>query len=252
MEQVEAMKRFLRQIKKARHELKYNRENFWRKNKINFINNIKTLLSFFKFPEGWTVNIIASHFLLDKEAMPYDKDVWSFSDIIAATKNQGFDIIIFFNRTDLEFLSAPALLPIVVHEVTHVYQASKDPEKYVKTTVDDELNKEYEAEADIEVRKYSDEFRKENVLEKIIYSYHKKAWLGARKMADYLYKEAPTAFGGGYDQEMKKEEYEVFLKAEEERDIDIFIDYFINSFKEDSKKLGEKLLGWILKKKPEE
>ena len=90
-------KRFLRQIKKARHELKYNRENFWRKNKINFINNIKTLLSFFKFPEGWTVNIIASHFLLDKEAMPYDKDVWSFSDIIAATKNQGFDIIIFFD-----------------------------------------------------------------------------------------------------------------------------------------------------------
>ena len=32
-------------------------------------------------------------------------------------------------------------------------------------------------------------------------------------MADYLYKEAKDAFGGGYDQEMKKEEYEAFMKA---------------------------------------
>jgi len=47
-------------------------------------------------------------------------------------------------------------------------------------------------------------------------------------MVHYLYTEAKDAFGGGYDQELTQEEYEIFLKAEEEKDIDIFIDYFIS------------------------
>lgn len=248
MEKIEDTKRFLRQIKKARHEIKYNRKEFWNKNSVNFRNSIKTIVSFFKFPEGWTVNIVASRFLLDRYTFPYDKDVWSFSDVVAATKKQGFDIILFFNKTDLEYLSTPALLPIVIHEVAHVYQAAKDPAKYVRTTVDDDLGREYEAAADAEVKNYSDEFRKENVLEKIMYCYDKQSWAGAKKMADYLYKEAPEAFGGGYDQEMKKEEYDFFLKSYEERDIDIFIDYFIESFKDDSSGIVNKIKS-IFKKK---
>jgi hypothetical protein len=219
--------KFLKQLKKARLELKNDRKNFWNKNRVNFRNNVKTLASFFNFPQGWNVNIIVSQFLLDKHTMPYDRDVWSFSDVVAATKNMGYEIILFFNKTDLEFLSAPALLPIIVHEVRHAYQAAEDPKKYVYSTVDEALNKSYEVEADAEAAKYNEEFRKENVLEKIMFCYDEEGWKGARKMVDYLYEEAANAFGGGYDQELKKEEYDAYIKAEEEKDIDLFIDYFI-------------------------
>ena len=231
--------KYLKQIKKARLEIKNDRKNFWSKNSVNFRNNIKGIISFFKFPEKWKISIIASRFLLDKHTMPYDKDVWSFSDVVAATENQGFDIVLFFNKTDLEFLSAPALLHIVIHEVKHVFQAAENPIKYSKVTVDDESNKKYETEADAEVRRYSEEFRKENVLEKVMYCYDEEGWEGAKKMVKYLYFEAKDAFGGGYDQDMLKQEYEVFLEAEEEKDIDIFIDYFINTFKDEIKQEEE-------------
>ena len=232
--------RYLRQVKKSRQELKYNRKNFWKKNQINFQNNIKTLIALFQFPEGWTVNTIASRFLVDREAIPYDPDVWSFSDVVSATKDMGFNIVIFFNRTDLEFLSAPALLPIVVHEVAHVYQVPRDPKRYVLSGVDVEINQEFEREAEEEVRKYSEEFRKQNVLEKVLYCYDKKSWKGAKKMVQYLHNEAQDAFGGGYDQDMTEEEYKIFQKAEEEKDLDIFIDYFIDSIKEKEEPISEK------------
>lgn len=228
-----------KQLKKIRHEIKYNRRELWDKNRINFRNNIKTLTSFFNFPEGWKVSIIASRFLLDKHAMPYDKDVWSFSDVVAASEGQGFDIVIFFNKTDLEFLSAPALLPIVVHEVAHVFQVPKDTRKYMLQTIDDTLSRIFEEEADAESAKYNDEFRRENILEKIMFCYDEEGWLGAKKMAYYLYKEAKDAFGGGYDQLMKKQEYDIFVKAEEEKDIDIFIEHFIESLKQGEAKEEE-------------
>jgi len=168
--------KIFKQIKKTRHEIKYNRKEFWQKNRVNFKNNIKNITSFFKFPENWNVNIIASRFLLDKHTLPYDKDVWSFSDVVAATKNQGFEIVIFFNKTDLEFLSAPALLPIVVHEIKHVYQAAENPIEYNKATINDDVNKKYEKEADEFAAKYSEEFRKENILEKIMFCYDEEGW----------------------------------------------------------------------------
>jgi hypothetical protein len=224
--------RYLKQIKKARQELKNNRKNFWKKNQVNFLNNIKTIISFFEFPEKWTVNAIASRFLMDREVMPYDPDVWSFSDVISATDDIGYNIILFFNRTDLEFLSASAILPLVVHEVAHVFQAAREPEKYVTSSVDKELNKEYEKEAEAEERKFSDEFRKQNVLEKVLYCYDKKGWKGAKKMVQFAREDVKDAFGGGYDEDLTEEEYKIFLKAEEERDIEIFIDYFIDSLKE--------------------
>jgi hypothetical protein len=222
--------KYLKQIKKSRQEIKYNRKKFRQKNKDNFLNNLKTLVSFYNFPEGWKVNVVASYFLLDKDtmSMPYDTDVWSFVDVVAATKNQGYDLVVFFNRSDLEFLSAPALIPIIVHELKHVEQATKDPKTYITTSVDDELNKTYEKEAEKEREFYSDEFRKQDVLEKVLYCYDKKSWKGANKMVHFLYEENENIYGGGYMKEMTKEEYEIYLKAEEEKDIDIFIDYFID------------------------
>lgn len=221
------LNKFVKQLKKSRQELKYNRTNFWNKNKVNFKNNIKTLVSSFNFPENWNVNIVASRFLLNRYTLPYDKEVWSFSDVVGATNNQGFDIVLFFNKSDLEFLSLPALLPLVVHEVAHIYQAARDPKKYVTAAVDDNLNKDYETEAEAEARKYNDEFRKENILEKVLFCYDERGWEGARKMINYLYFEAKDSFGGGYDQPITEEEYKVFKKSEEEKDLDIFLDYFI-------------------------
>jgi len=237
---IEEFDRFLKQIKRARQEAKSDRPDFWKKNRVNFKNNIKTLISCYNFPDGWVVNTIASNFLLDREAMPYDTDVWSFSDVVSATKEQGYNIVIFFNKADLEFLSLPALLPIVVHEAEHVFQVPKDTKKYVLAGVDDEISREFERGADAEVRKYSDEFRRENVFEKIMYCYDRASWAGAKKMADYLYKEAEDAFGGGYDQEMKKDEYQVFMKSFEEKDIDIFIDFFIDSINKELEKMEKK------------
>ena len=216
--------KYLKQLKKARLEIKNDRKNFWNKNSVNFRNNIKNLISFFEFPEGWTVSIVASRFLLDRHTMPYDLDVWSFSDVIGATENQGRDIVLFFNKTDLEFLSAPALLTIVVHEVKHVFQAAKDPKTYVQSAVNDEE------------KKFSEEFRKQNILEKIMYCYDEEGWKGAKKMVQFAREEVKDAFGGGYDEDLTEEEYKVFLKAEDEKDIDIFIDYFIDSIKEEEKK----------------
>jgi hypothetical protein len=231
--------KYLKQVKKARLEIKNDRKNFWNKNSVNFRNNIKNLISFFEFPKDWGVSIIASRFLLDRHTMPYDPDVWSFSDVVQATKKQGFDIVIFFNKTDLEYLSAPALLPLVVHEVRHVYQATEDTIKYVKQTVDDDLSKKYEEDADAEIKKYSEEFRKENVLEKVMYCYDEEGWKGAKKMVEYLYEQEET-LSKGYDREMTKEEYEAFEKAKEEKDIDLFIDYFIDSLKEEKEKEEKK------------
>ena len=236
--------KYLKQTKKARQEIKYNRKKFVQKNKINFLNNLKTLISFFNFPEGWKVNVVASYFLLDKDikSMPYDTDSWSFVDVVAASENQGYDIVVFFNRTELEVLSAPALIPIIIHELKHVEQATKNPKVYVETSVNDELNKSFEREAEAEREKYSDEFRKQDVLEKVLYCYDKKSWKGAKKMAQFLYEENENAFGGGYRKEMTKEEYEIFLKAEDEKDIDIFIDYFTESFKDEAKAFEETCL----------
>lgn len=234
---VEELNKFLRHVKRARSEIKYSRPNFWNKNRINFKNNIKTLVSFFPFPKAWKVDVIASKFLIDKPSMPYDLDVWSFSDVVSATEKQGFNIILFFNKTDLEFLSLPALLPIVVHEVAHVYQAANDTKKYVQAAVDDKMSIEYEEGADAEVKKYSEEFRRQNILEKIMYCYDIEGWNGAKKMVQYLHVEAQESFGGGYDQSMKEEEYKIFAKAEDEKDIDIFIDHFLESIEKELEKI---------------
>jgi hypothetical protein len=59
-------------------------------------------------------------------------------------------------------------------------------------------------------------------------------------MADYLYNEAENAFGGGYDQEMEKAEYDAFMEAYEEKDINVFLDYFLESINKELVKEAEK------------
>ena len=191
MEKIQELEtKVFKQLQKVRNEIKINRKEFWAKNRTNFKNNIKNLVSFFKFPEKWRVNVSASTFLLDKQVLPYDKDVWSFSDVVSATEEQGFEMVIFFNKIDLEFLSMPALLPIVVHECAHVFQAAKDTRTYINATLSDEQSRIFEKEADSESSKYNDEFRRENILEKILFCYDLEGWTGAKKIADYLFKDA--------------------------------------------------------------
>jgi len=71
--------------------------------------------------------------------------------------------------------------------------------------LDDELNKKYEKEAEAERDNFSDEFRKQDVLEKVLFCYDKKSWKGAKKMAKFLYEENEDVFGGGYKKEMTEE-----------------------------------------------
>ncbi len=41
-----------------------------------------------------------------------------------------------------------------------------------------------------------------------------------------MHKERQGIYGGGYIKEMTKEEYEAFLKAKKNKNINIFIDFF--------------------------
>jgi hypothetical protein len=218
--------------KNSRESLKKDRGAFWEKNKQDFEKNVKEIMAQYKFPKPWKLNIITANFLSkkDKEIMPYDKSTWSFVDIVGATKKQGFDLIVFLHKSDLEYLSLPAMIPVLVHEIKHAYQAIKNPKKYTEQTTDDNLYKKFEAEAEAELRKYSDDFRKQLVLERIAYSYHKRGWEGAKKAAYFFYEECRYAFGEGYEREMEKYEYELFLNALKKKDFDLFIDSFIETF----------------------
>ncbi len=216
----------------SREELKKDYKAFWDKNKRDFEKNLKEISKNYKFPKPWKVNIITANFISkkDKEIMPYDKSTWSFVDVVGATKKQGFDIIIFFHKSDLDYLSLPAMIPVLVHEMKHAYQAIKNPKRYTEQVTDDQLYKKFEADAEAELRKYSDDFRKQLVLERIAYSFYKKGWKAAQKTAHYFYEESMYAFGEGYEREMEKYEYELFLNAFKKKDFNLFIDSFIETF----------------------
>lgn len=220
------MEIFLDSIKKIREELKESRYSFWEDNKKNFKRNIKKIMALHPVPQKWKLYVVASNFLFDKEIFPFDYDSWSSTNLIAATKKQGFEIMIFFNKARLQFLSLPALMPIIEHEFEHVIQASKNPNRYLKSISNDSLSKKLEIEAEKKVRYISDEFRKQWVLESVLYCYDLDGWKLAKKMADFLYIQMGDLYGGGYDKGMVKSEYENFIKAREEDDIDLFIDSF--------------------------
>lgn len=220
------MKESLKLIKLSIKKLKENRNVFWGENKRNFKKNIKKLMALYPMPKKWKVYFVASNFLFDKQIFPFDYDSWSSTNLIASTDKQGFEIMIFLNKARLEFLSLPALIPIVEHEFVHVKQAIKNPEQYLKSIINDSLSKKLEMEAEKGVRDISDEFRKQWVLESILYCYDLNGWLFAKKMADFLYIEMENLYGGGYDKGMTKQEYKIFIKSMEKKDIYLFINFF--------------------------
>jgi hypothetical protein len=217
---------FLKEIRQCRNALKKNRKKFWNNNKENFEKNIQKIIKTQKLPSGWKIYFVVSSFLSNKKILPFDYDSWSVTDLIAATKKQGFEIMVFFNRDRAEFLSVPALAPLVIHELKHVKQAAKFSKKFVKATIDDKVARDIEIDAEKDIKNISDEFRKEKILESILYCYDLGKWKTAQKMANFFYKDREEIYSGGYNKEMTKEEYEIFLKARKNKDINIFIDFF--------------------------
>lgn len=220
------MKIFLKEIKKYRRALKENRTNFWKKNKKNFENNIKRIIKSQKLPRSWKIYIVASNFLSDKKILPFDYDSWSSVNLIAATKKQGFEMMLFLNKARAEFLSIPALAPLVIHELQHAKQAAKNPKKYIAGIINDRISRVSEIDAEKAITDLPKEFREENALESVLYCYDIGGWKMAKKMADFLYKKREEIYGGGYKKGMTEEEYKIFLRAEKNKDINIFINFF--------------------------
>lgn len=221
------MERFAEMIPKSRERIRGNRVEFWEDNKRNFKKNIKKITSLYTIPDKWSLYLVASDFLFDEQIFPFDYDSWSSTNLIAGTRKQGFEIMMFLNKARLQFLSLPALIPIIEHEFMHVQQAAKNPKRYLKSIINDSISKKIEIEAEKKVRYISDEFRKQWVLESVLYCYDLNGWGFAKKMADFLYIQMENMYGGGYDKGMTKEEYEVFLEAEDKKDIFIFMNLFL-------------------------
>ena len=220
------MEKLLREIKKIRVKLGKDRRSFWRENTRSFEKNLQAIISREKIPRGWKVYVVASRFLSDKKILPFDYDSWSCVNLIAATKKQGFEIMIFFNRDRAEFLSIPALIPLVLHEFKHVKQAAKSPRNYVRGTMNDKVGRSLEEDAENDIKELSDEFRKEAALENILYCYDTGGWKTAQKKANFMYKKREEIYGGGYQKEMTKEEYDKFMEAKKKKDIKIFLNFF--------------------------
>ena len=203
-----------------------SRKKFWEGNKKNFERNIKRIIRELKFPKKWKVYIATGSFLTDKRLLPFDYDVWSGTFLSSATKRQGFEILMFLNRRWAEFLSIPALIPLVVHEAEHAKHAAKHPRESLKSYFDDTLAKKDEKTAELAVRKLPKEFQDEAALESILYCYDIGGWKVAKKMADYLWKEQAEIYSGGYDPGMTKAQYNLFLRSKKTRDIKSLIKKF--------------------------
>ncbi|MDD5651039.1 MAG: hypothetical protein PHF86_11590 [Candidatus Nanoarchaeia archaeon] len=222
------MESFLKEALDTRKKLIGNRKKFWIKNKKDFEKNINKIINHFNLPKGWKVYVLIGNLSSDKKIMPYDYNSWSTTNLVAATKKQGYEIMIFFNRARSEFLSLTALLPIVIHEIRHVQQIAISPKLFLKSMLQDNLSKELEEDAEKYKRNLSDEFRKQASLEMILYCYDLGKWEKAQKMADFLFKEQEDIYGGGYDKEMTEREYNMFLEAKSRKNIKLFIEFFLN------------------------
>jgi len=224
------MQDYEKEILRIRKVLHKNRKKFWEENRKNFDANIKNILDQLKLTinidDKWKVYITSFNFISEKEIPPFHYDSFSSTNLIAASKNQGYEIAMFINKARLGFLSFPALIPLMIHEIKHVEQAAKHPKKYLMSMIKDKISEKLEHEADKDIAKVSDEFRKEEILESILYCYDQWGWTAAQEMADFWHSKIETIYGFGYLKDMTKEEYAAFLEAKSKKDINRFIDFF--------------------------
>lgn len=220
--------KFSKQVKEERKYLNEPRAKFWERNKLNFERNVKNLLKSANLPLNWRVYPLATHFISDKEIMPYEYDSWSCVLLIAATKKQGHELLLFYNEARVGFLSLPALIPLVTHELVHTHQAARSPQKYSKSAFDDGLGSKSETGAESIVHKLPPIFRREAVLESVLYCYDRKGWSSAQKMIDFLYKKRVNLYAGGYLPWLDEEDYLAFLDAKKKKDIAIFLNYYLS------------------------
>ncbi len=217
---------FQKEIFQCRKKLKKNRKPFWENNKRTFCKNIIADLKSCELPKEWKIYIVASSFLSEKKILPFDYDSWSTVNLIAATKKQGHEIMVFVNRSRAEFLSRPAIVPLILHELQHIKQAANNPQKYITSTLDDKIATSFEEDAERSIRHISNEFKREAVLESVLYCYDIGGWDCAAKMTNFLYNEREEIYSGGYDKGMTDNDFELFEKAKRENEIDLFINGF--------------------------
>ncbi len=225
---------FLKENYAARRRVYKNRAEFWRANKKNCERNCLFLVNLFKrqyqIPQKWKIKVIVGHFS-DKnnlEIKPCDYFSYSLTNLVVASKKQNYEFLIFLNRARIGFLSKTALIPLISHEMRHIKQGTLNPKEYLLSTIDDKISEKLEKEAEFSARniKNWDEFRKQQVLESILYCYDQFGWNGARKMALFFYKEIKEIYGDGYLGEINDEEFKIFLNAMKKKDINLFINYF--------------------------
>ena|SRR3989344_581318 len=216
---------FLKDIKRCRNLLKEDRKKYWNNNKKNFEKNLMKIINSYKIPKPWKIYVVAGNFISNKKIMPYDWDSWSATLLICATKRQNYEIMLFFNRARSEFLSVPGLIRIVTHELKHVDQLIKNPSDEIKSKINDKFSEREEKEVETEVDKLPKEFLEQTALESVLYCYDNYGWEAAKKMADF-FKNQETVYSGGYSEWMTKEEYNIFMKAKKEKNINLFINNY--------------------------
>lgn len=220
--------KFVKQIKSERKVLINSRAKFWKKNKKDFEKNVGFLIKSASTPKEWKIYTLASHFVGEKEIMPYGYDSWSIVLMIAATKKQGYELLLFFNEARIGFLSLPALVPLITHELAHTHQAARSPKLYNNGAFDDKYGSKLETEAEKNVHNLPKILVQEAVLESVLYCYDQQGWSSAEKMINFLYKDRVSLYTGGYLPWLTEEDYRSFLKAKKSKDINIFLNYYLS------------------------
>jgi len=214
--------------KNSIHKLRKNllnknfRSKFFSQNTQNFEKNVLKIISKVK-TKKFKIYVVAGNFL-GKKLMPYDYDSFSATNLLAATKQQGYEIMLFLNKARLEFLSLPALMHILLHEIEHVKQAEKNAKEYLLSMLNDKISRKLEREADKAAN--LKEEKREYALESVLYCYELGGWKAAEKMAEFLFNH-DKLYGGGYEKELSKKEYKAFLEAKKKKDIRLFVEIYL-------------------------
>lgn len=213
------------EILRAREKLKSEkkRSKFFSQNKKNFDKNILKIINKVKTGK-FKIYVVVGNFL-GKKLMPYDYDSFSAANLLAATKRQGYEIMLFLNKARLEFLSLPALMPLLLHEIEHIKQAEKNAKECLLSMLNDKISRKLEKQAERKTIDLGEE-KREYALESVLYCYDVGGWEKAGKMAEFLFNQ-DNLYGGGYEKGLSKKEYKVFLEARKGKNINTFAKLFI-------------------------